>query len=436
MRTRTATAAYLAATMLLGAPLVALADTSDGGTPPVAATSNAASETATSDTEKVTVPTVDKAVSADGGRSWSSATSASGGSDVLYKVRGTLPQTLRENKSLSYAFIDKHEPSLAIDAKSVRISLVRGGADGSTGDIAGTATAVDATRANQADGAPSTAGAVSDVTSLFSVREGRDASSIWVECADVLAAIPDLSPSDSFEMTYAGTLSTTPDLGMSNPNENACRVEYAYDGRAAERTPDSLSFVYSWRVSMRKVEAGTDDTRLSGAKFTIRNADGKWLGQDGWVSDASAAREIVTDGDGTADVRGLGTGSYVISETAAPRGYDSVGDIALVIEEQNSNGKPSLVARATGTGAVVDGVDASTGTVGLRIEDPKATGASPASARDIIAPGGTSIAGTRSGGSLTTTGDRIRILLPIVLATAGTITIVVAAIRKRHEDGE
>ena len=71
---------------------------------------------------------------------------------------------------------------------------------------------------------------------------------------------------------------------------------------------------------------GNEAKPLAGAKFVVKNAEGKFLKQaeDGawsFVSDQNDAKTFTTENDGLVKVAGLAAGTYTVVETQAPTDY-------------------------------------------------------------------------------------------------------------------
>lgn len=132
---------------------------------------------------------------------------------------------------------------------------------------------------------------------------------------------------------------------------NTVHLEYSnnpYDGSSTGTTPDEVVYVYDFDIVIDKYTGDeADGTRLAGAMFVLKNAEGKYYHWNAvtkaveWVSvDAEpdtlnkSAEEIkaaweqlgvtvaTTDASGAARFSGLDVGSYSLKEIAAPAGYN------------------------------------------------------------------------------------------------------------------
>ena len=128
--------------------------------------------------------------------------------------------------------------------------------------------------------------------------------------------------------------------------------------------------VFSFNIVINKYDAGNKDTKLEGAKFVLKNDDGKYYKYDAatkavtWVADKSSATEVTTDAQGVARFNGLQAGTYYLEETVAPTGYNQLTkDITI---ELDKNGSATIDGAASTPGtdhSLTAGVANSTGTV-------------------------------------------------------------------------
>lgn len=128
--------------------------------------------------------------------------------------------------------------------------------------------------------------------------------------------------------------------------------------------------VFSFNIVINKYATGNENTKLEGAKFVLKNNDGKYYKCDAatkavsWVDDKSAATEVTTDANGAARFDGLQAGTYSLQETVAPAGYNQLTeDITIVLDK---NGSATIDGAASAPGAahsLTTGVANSTGTV-------------------------------------------------------------------------
>lgn len=165
-------------------------------------------------------------------------------------------------------------------------------------------------------------------------------------------------------------------------NENAIQrdkdtntAELKYSNNPADKNSFDKSSVtvevFSFNIVINKYATGNENTKLAGAKFVLKNNEGKYYKYDAatkvvsWVGDKSAATEVSTGADGAARFDGLQAGTYNLEETAAPAGYNQlIKDIIIVLDK---NGSATIDGAASAPGAadrsLTAGVANSTGTV-------------------------------------------------------------------------
>ena len=128
--------------------------------------------------------------------------------------------------------------------------------------------------------------------------------------------------------------------------------------------------VFSFNIVINKYATGNENTKLEGAKFVLKNNEGKYYKYDAatkavtWVAAKADATEVSTDANGAARFDGLQAGTYNLEETAAPAGYNQLTkDIIIVLDKTGSatiNGAASTLEDAR---SLTAGVANSTGTL-------------------------------------------------------------------------
>lgn len=128
--------------------------------------------------------------------------------------------------------------------------------------------------------------------------------------------------------------------------------------------------VFSFNIVINKYAADNESTKLEGAKFVLKNAEGKYYKYDAntkavtWVVGKADATEVTTDVKGVARFDGLQAGTYKLEETAAPAGYNQLTkDITIVL---NKDGSATIDSASSTLGAdhsLTAGVANSTGTM-------------------------------------------------------------------------
>ena len=171
-------------------------------------------------------------------------------------------------------------------------------------------------------------------------------------------------------ITYTATVNEK--AIQRNEETNTATLKYSNDPANKDSFKESSVEVevFSFNIVINKYAAGSESTKLGGAKFVLKNAEGKYYKYDAttkavtWVDDKSAATEVITDDNGAARFDGLQAGTYYLEETAAPAGYNQLTkDITIVLDK---NGSATIDGAASAPGAdhsLTTGVANSTGTL-------------------------------------------------------------------------
>ena len=145
-------------------------------------------------------------------------------------------------------------------------------------------------------------------------------------------------------ITYTATVNK--DAIKRDKETNTATLQYS-NNPADETSFDKSSVkvdVFSFNIVIDKYAAGSESTKLEGAKFVLKNAEGKYYKYNDatktvtWVNTkAEGATEVSTKADGSAHFDGLQAGTYRLEETAAPAGYNQLtDDITIVITDKDT----------------------------------------------------------------------------------------------------
>lgn len=158
-------------------------------------------------------------------------------------------------------------------------------------------------------------------------------------------------------------------------NEETNTATLKYSNNPADKNSFGNSSVevdvFSFNIVINKYATGNESTKLEGAKFVLKNAEGKYYKYDAatkavtWVAAKAEATEVTTDNKGVARFDGLQAGTYSLEETVAPAGYNQLTkDITIVLKE---DGSATIDGAASTPGAadrsLTAGVANSTGTM-------------------------------------------------------------------------
>ena len=152
-----------------------------------------------------------------------------------------------------------------------------------------------------------------------------------------------LKANDKIVISYTATVNKDAVVG-GNGNKNESWLKYGENNDLT--TTPSETTTYTWDVDVFKyTKNGETEKPLAGAKFTLsKKADGTdpiALVNEGnnvyrvaTKDDTNTVTEITTDSTGKFTIKGLGSDTYYLTETAAPAGYNKLADpITIVIGE-------------------------------------------------------------------------------------------------------
>lgn len=298
---------------------------------------------------KYSVPSVDKSVQDTDG-SWGESADWEIGSDVPFKLEGTLPTNYEDYEAYKYVFHDALDSGLKYKG-DVKVYVQNGDAK-------------------------------TEITSGFTVAPDAAATAgggtLTVTFND-LKTVTGVSSTSKIIVEYTAELLSTAVIGGTG-NKNEVYLEYANDPNATSdgatsntKTDEVLVFTYALDVT--KVDGKDGTTKLANAEFVLLSSDKtkaakvsneklvEWVTVPAVVNGIisySDGTKLTSGGDGKFVIAGLDAGGYYLRETKAPAGYNLLGnDIGITITAtlDKSENNPSLTAleiivREDKTGAV------------------------------------------------------------------------------------
>ncbi len=163
-------------------------------------------------------------------------------------------------------------------------------------------------------------------TSAYDNGEGT----VWTYAIDDLkTTAPNLGNNDVITIKYNATLNENAKIGAAgNPNKYC--IEYSNNpnkGKDGEKgtTPWDVNIVFTYRTVVNKVDV--DGNALKGADFKLekKNADGTWTEVTRKTTDAAYPNATKFT------FSGLDDGTYRLSETETPTGYNSIDPVEFTI---------------------------------------------------------------------------------------------------------
>lgn len=320
--------------------------------------------------KKYSVPSVDKSVQDTDGN-WGESADWEIGSDVPFKLEGTLPTNYEDYEAYQYVFHDTLSAGLQLNGTfdETDPTKVLSGVTVQVGDT--------------------------DIGSNFTITYTNH--QLTVACNN-LKAIPGLTKDSQIVVEYTAELLSTAVIGGAG-NKNEVYLEYANDPNATgdgatSNTKTDEVLVFTYALDVTKVDGKDGTTKLANAEFVLLSSDktkaakvsnGKLVE---WVTVPAAVNGIIPYPDGTKltsgsngkfVIAGLDAGSYYLRETKAPAGYNLLGNdigITIIATLDKSENNPSLTAlkisvREDKTGAVAtesDG-DVTTGIVSTVVKN-------------------------------------------------------------------
>ena len=421
-------AMFIALVLLCAAPPSALAD--ESGT----------------DEEKTSTPTVSIEVAeedADGALSWGGAADAQAGEWASWRSDGTLPSDWDDFDSYCYAFNLTPDAALEVDESTVAVEVLD--AEGEP-----LADLTDEAAVSYEDGLlvvsfEDLKASISDAASLsgLSILASDDDAS---DAGAAAAVDSDCTVRVSYE---ARLLPESAQAGSDGAAETWVQLEYSdstSDLSSTGTSVEDVAALYTWALSITKADADSGEG-LSGAVFCIQNAEGRYVDADGALTEEAVGLE--TDEAGLIGLSGLDAGDYLVTEVAAPEGYEDIGSFSLTITSELED-EVALSASVEGEGVQVTGIDAGSGVVSLLVSDELSAAAAGGSGEEdesgatgvaVADEGGTGDSSDDSGGTgsalsslLSQTGDVLGPLIGALLIFAAA-AIVVMALRRRRDGG-
>lgn len=269
-------------------------------------------------TEKTSIPTVNKEVRE--GTKWGKVSDSYIGEEVEYKLTGSVASNIDTFTKYEYSFQDHLSVGLEASRDSVKVTIndkVIQPTNGYTVDLEDT---------KDASGSP-TGG--HDLTISFSdLKAAATAAGVTLTGDSKVVVTYKAKLTDKAEYKRTGNInevklvySNNPMTGDKGTSESDEVADYVFGLDVTKTDPDNASanLVAGFKVKM--IKEGTTKTVS------------KWLKQDGsFADDESQAYTFETTGEGNkVFIPGLVEGTYLISESKTPAGYNTIADFEITV---------------------------------------------------------------------------------------------------------
>ena len=158
----------------------------------------------------------------------------------------------------------------------------------------------------------------------------------------------------------------------TDSNDNYAWIEYTRSptcDQLGKSEPDRCR-LYTWELDLNKLASDTKKA-LKGAEFTIHDAKGRYVNTDGTLTgERSEVSVWTTDENGHFAVPEVDSGTYTVTETRAPEGYQAVAAFNVTIEaDYEDENNVTITASSTGNLTEIEAVDAKAGITIVRVSD-------------------------------------------------------------------
>lgn len=277
-------------------------------------------------TEKTSIPTVNKAVRE--GATWGKVSDSYIGEEVEYKLTGSVASNIDTFTKYEYTFQDHLSVGLEAIKSSVKVTIndqVIQPANGYTVDLVDTKNASGNLTGGQ------------DLTISFSnLKDAAAAAGVTLRGDSKVVVTYKAKLTDKAEYTAAG-------------NTNEVKLVYSNDpmsnGTGTSESKKVADYVFGFDVT--KIDPDNSSAKLD-AGFTVKmikegsdKSVEKWLKKDGSFSnDVNDAYTFeTTEAGNKVSIPGLVAGTYLISESKTPAGYNTIADFEITVApEYNTDG--------------------------------------------------------------------------------------------------
>ena len=330
-------------------------------------------------TEKTSIPTVDKQILKDStnktadpaSNDWANYGDSQIGQDIDYKLTGTVADNIASYTKYTYEFQDTLSKGLVVNKKE---------ADNTSPEDLHVYIVNTNTKTEVKEGFKATVTPAADTQ--------KNSELLKVSFED-LKAVKDANGTIAVDkdskvvVTYKARLTSDVSYEVDG-NRNTVKLVYSNNpmGEGTGTSTEKTVADYAFALDVTKV-AQDDPTKKLEAGFKVQvleNADnnlvGKWLSADGSLVNEASAHEFKTDKTtGEVKIPGLDAGTYQITETTTPAGYNTIAPFTIIVAPNyDSNGKLAGLQATVKDSGMVKADKATAATIPVTIQNKKGSG--------------------------------------------------------------
>lgn len=281
-------------------------------------------------TEKTSIPTVDKQIlddtkgkTADKATTddWKNVGDAWIGQVIDYKLTGTVAANNATFDKYQYEFQDHLSVGLKADENSIVVAINGKKIDASSNYYTAT---------------------VTDITDASNKKTGQDLKVFFTDLKAAARSVNEtLDGNSKVVVTYQAQLTSDAEYTAAG-NTNEVKLVYSNDpmspkGTGTSESKEVTDYVFGFNIT--KTDPNDSSANLV-AGFKVKmikegatNEVAKWLKQDGsFTDDEKQAYTFETKGtNNTVSIPGLVAGTYLISESKTPAGYNTIADFEITV---------------------------------------------------------------------------------------------------------
>ena len=329
-------------------------------------------------TEKTSIPTVDKQILKDStnktadpaSNGWANFGDSQIGQDIDYKLTGTVADNIASYTKYTYEFQDTLSKGLVVNKKEANNT--------SPEDLH-----VYIVNTNTNTTTEVKEGFKATVTPAADTQKNSELLRVSFED---LKAVKDANGTIAVDkdskvvVTYKARLTSEASYEVDG-NRNTVKLVYSNNpmGEGTGTSTEKTVADYAFALDVTKVDQDDSTKKLeAGFKVQVRkNADinlvGKWLSADGSLVNEASAHEFKTDNTtGEVKIPGLDAGTYQITETTTPAGYNTIAPFTIIVAPNyDSNGKLAGLQATVEDSGMVKADKAIAATIPVTIQNKK-----------------------------------------------------------------